>query len=66
MLDIKLIRDNPQAVREQLARRGDTYDVTPIEALDRQRRELETERSQLQARSNEIGKANRTKNEVRG
>ena len=57
MLDIKLIRDNPQAVREQLARRGDTYDVTPIEALDRQRRELETERSQLQARSNEIGKA---------
>lgn len=57
MLDIKLIRDNPQAVREQLARRGDTYDLNAIEALDRQRRELETERSQLQARSNEIGKA---------
>ncbi len=57
MLDIKLIRDNPQTVREQLARRGDTYDLNAIEALDRQRRELETERSQLQARSNEIGKA---------
>ena len=57
MLDIKLIRDNPQAIREQLARRGDTYDLTPLDALDRQRRELETERSQLQARSNEIGKA---------
>ncbi|TAN94398.1 MAG: serine--tRNA ligase [Phormidium sp. SL48-SHIP] len=57
MLDIKLIRDNPQAIREQLARRGDPYDLTPLDALDRQRRELETERSQLQARSNEIGKA---------
>ncbi|MCC5899347.1 MAG: serine--tRNA ligase [Phormidium sp. BM_Day4_Bin.17] len=57
MLDIKLIRDTPEAVREQLARRGDAYDLNPIEALDRQRRELETERSQLQARSNEIGKA---------
>ncbi len=57
MLDIKLIRDNPQAIREQLARRGETYDLTPLDALDRQRRELETERSQLQARSNEIGKA---------
>lgn len=57
MLDIKLIRDNPQAIREQLARRGDSYDLTPLDALDRQRRELETERSQLQARSNEIGKA---------
>jgi len=57
VLDIKLIRDNPQAIREQLARRGDTYDLTPLDALDRQRRELETERSQLQARSNEIGKA---------
>ncbi|NMG59733.1 serine--tRNA ligase [Geitlerinema sp. P-1104] len=57
MLDIKFIRDNPQTVREQLARRGDTYDLNAIEALDRQRRELETERSQLQARSNEIGKA---------
>ncbi|OAB58322.1 serine--tRNA ligase [Phormidium willei BDU 130791] len=57
MLDIKLIRDNPQAIREQLARREETYDLTPLDALDRQRRELETERSQLQARSNEIGKA---------
>jgi seryl-tRNA synthetase len=57
VLDIKLIRDNPQAIREQLARRGETYDLTPLDALDRQRRELETERSQLQARSNEIGKA---------
>jgi len=57
VLDIKLIRDNPQAIREQLARRGDSYDLTPLDALDRQRRELETERSQLQARSNEIGKA---------
>lgn len=55
MLDIKQIRENPQAVQEQLNRRGE-YDIQPIWQLDRQQRELEGVRSQLQARSNEIGK----------
>ncbi|MDC0834182.1 Seryl-tRNA synthetase [Geitlerinema sp. FC II] len=57
MLDIKLIRDNPEAVRDKLTLRGDGYDITEIVELDRQQRDLETQRSQLQARSNEIGKA---------
>lgn len=57
MLDIKVIRENPQAVREKLALRGEDYDLTTLESLDRQQRDLETQRSQLQARSNEIGKA---------
>lgn len=56
MLDLKLIRENPELVQEKLNRRGGGYDVTPIVQLDQQRRELEVERSQLQARSNEIGK----------
>lgn len=56
MLDLKLIRENPELVQENLNRRGGGYDVTPIVQLDQQRRELEVERSQLQARSNEIGK----------
>jgi seryl-tRNA synthetase len=56
VLDLKLIRENPELVQENLNRRGGGYDVTPIVQLDQQRRELEVERSQLQARSNEIGK----------
>ena len=56
MLDIKLIREKPQAVQESLNRRGPNYDIEPILQLDRQQRDLEGKRSQLQARSNEIGK----------
>lgn len=56
MLDIKQIRDNPELIREMLARRGDNYDIQGILTLDGLQRELETERSQLQARSNQIGK----------
>lgn len=56
MLDLKLIRENPQAVQESLNRRGGDYDIEPILQLDRQQRDLEGKRSQLQARSNEIGK----------
>lgn len=55
MLDLKQIRENPQAVQERLNSRGE-YDIQPILQLDRQQRELEGKRSLLQARSNEIGK----------
>lgn len=55
MLDIRQIRENLQTVEELLNRRGD-YDLKPILELDEQQRQLETERSQLQARSNQIGK----------
>jgi seryl-tRNA synthetase len=56
VLDIKLIRENPQLVAQKLKSRGDKYDIQPILDLDKQQRELEVTRSQLQARSNEIGK----------
>lgn len=56
MLDLKLIRENPDLVQEKLNRRNGSYDIQPILRLDEQRRKLEVERSQLQARSNEIGK----------
>ncbi len=55
MLDLKLIRENPQVVQASLKTRGE-YDIQPILQLDQQQREIETTRSQLQARSNEIGK----------
>jgi len=56
VLDIKQIRDNPQQVQAKLNSRGPDYDLQTILDLDRQQRDLETQRSQLQAKSNEIGK----------
>lgn len=56
MLDLKRIRENPDFVQERLNCRNGNYDLQPILQLDEQRRSLEAERSQLQARSNEIGK----------
>ena len=57
MLDLKLIRNNPERVQELIDRRHGNYDLQPIIELDRASRELETNRSQLSARGNEIGKA---------
>lgn len=56
MLDIKQIRENPQLVQAKLDSRSGKYDIQPILELDQKQRELEGSRSQLQARSNEIGK----------
>lgn len=56
MLDLKLLRDNPDLVQQKLAQRGTGYDIQPILDLDQQRRDLEQQRSSLQARSNEVGK----------
>jgi seryl-tRNA synthetase len=57
VLDLKLIRENPETIQELLNRRSaNEYKLQPILDLDRQSRELETTRSQLSARSNEIGK----------
>lgn len=57
MLDLKQIRENPDKVQQLLDRRGaGKYNIQPIIELDRQQRELETIRMQLQTRSNEIGK----------
>lgn len=55
MLDIKQIRENPQAVQQSLNRRGN-YDLQPLLEWDQQRRSLEQQRVQLETRSNEIGK----------
>lgn len=56
MLDLKLIRNNPEQVQALINRRHGNYDLQPLIELDRQSRELETSRSQLSARGNEISK----------
>lgn len=56
MLDLKQLREQPDQVQARLNCRNGSYDIQPILHLDQQRRELDNQRSQLQARSNEIGK----------
>lgn len=61
MLDSKLLRNNPQDIAAQLARRGFELDVAALEALEAQRKEVQTRTEQLQAernsRSKSIGQA---------
>jgi seryl-tRNA synthetase len=57
VLDLKKIRENPTAVQTQLDRRNGSYSLQPIVELDGQQRAIESTRSELQARSNEVGKA---------
>ena len=56
MLDIKLVRSQPDAVQERLNRRGGNLNLTAILELDQNIRELETQRSQLEAQSNDLGR----------
>jgi seryl-tRNA synthetase len=56
VLDIKQLRANPEAVQQRLSLRGKGYDISDLLDVDRQMRQLENQRSQLQAESNDIGK----------
>jgi seryl-tRNA synthetase len=50
MLDIHLIREDPDGVRRALARRGITPRIDEILEIDRRRRELQTEVDEMRAR----------------
>jgi seryl-tRNA synthetase len=58
MLDIKLIREQPDAVRQRLATRGagDEAKIDQVLALDEQRRKMLTEVEQLKASRNRVSK----------
>ena len=56
MLNQRLLRDNPELIATQLARRGMEIDLTGLQAIARLERDLEAQRSQLQADGNQIGK----------
>jgi len=56
VLDLKLIREQPELVAARLATRQGDVDVQPLLAVDAQVRALAKRRSQLQAESNDIGK----------
>ncbi len=56
MLDQRLLRDNPELIVEQLGRRGMALDLTALQLIARQERDLEQQRSDLQAEGNRIGR----------
>jgi seryl-tRNA synthetase len=55
VIDLRQLRENPQEVIARLNLRG-AFDLQPLLDLDQQQRALEEVRSQLQTRSNQIGK----------
>jgi seryl-tRNA synthetase len=56
VLDQRLLRDNPERITAQLGRRGMELDLTGLQLIARQERDLEEQRSNLQAEGNRIGK----------
>ena len=56
MLDQRLLRDNPELISQQLGRRGKSLDLSGLQLMARQERDLEEQRSNLQAEGNRIGK----------
>jgi seryl-tRNA synthetase len=57
VIDLRKLRENPDQFLARLNLRGDySAPIGQILTLDQQQRQIEVERSQLQARSNEIGK----------
>jgi len=56
MLDIKLIRDNPDLIRQALDKRGDSAPLGEIIKLDEQHRQLLHQMETLRAQRNEVSK----------
>ena len=56
MLDIKILRNEPERIREALKNRNNDLDITPAIELDLARRELLTDVEKKKAQQNEISK----------
>ncbi len=56
MLDIKLIRQNPDYVREALKKRNSSIDISELLAKDERRREILTVSEQIKKRQNDASK----------
>ena len=50
MLDQRLLRDDPERVRRELARRGLSPDIASLQGLAQGEKECETRRSELRRR----------------
>lgn len=56
MLDIKILRTEPDRIREALKKRNNDLDITPAIELDAARREIISTVEQKKAKQNEISK----------
>ncbi|MDK9725987.1 MAG: serine--tRNA ligase [Sterolibacteriaceae bacterium MAG5] len=56
MLDIQLLRANSALVAERLATRGVSFDTAAFEALEAERKDLQTRTQDLQAKRNSLSK----------
>lgn len=56
MLDIKILRQDPDRIREALKNRCNDLDISPAIELDKQRREILSDVEQKKAKQNEISK----------
>lgn len=56
MLDIKILRNEPEKIKEALKKRNNDLDITPAIELDKQRREILSEVEKKKAQQNEISK----------
>lgn len=56
MLDIQLLRKDLQIVTERLATRGFAFDVAAFQALESERKDVQTRTQELQARRNSLSK----------
>ena len=54
MLDLRMIRQNPERVKAELAKKGEDAPIEQLLALDEQRRGMLAEAEQLKARRNEV------------
>ena len=57
MIDVKLLRTDPEAVARNLARRGFVLDVSALKALDERRKQAQIENDRLRAERNAHAKA---------
>lgn len=56
MLDIKILRTEPERIKDALKKRNSSIDIEPIIALDKKRREILSTVEQKKASQNEINK----------
>ena len=57
MLDVAVLRDDPDTLTATLERRGVMVDIAGLRALDAERRSVRGEAEELRARQKEAGKA---------
>jgi len=56
VLDQKLIRENPTSVEESLSLRGKVFNISQIQELTLQKKEIDIEISSLQSESKKLSK----------